>query len=165
VTILRTARLAYRLFFLSLWTLAVYAVWQPGMWILQPWPVRQLRWRVFVFRTWSQRFAKLLRMRIVVRGQPPAPPFLLVTNHLSYIDIILLASQLGCTFISRHDLAGWPVIGHLTTKMGTIYIDRNARKDVMRVSEEIAASLRCRALRRGHQHLRRAGDAFEALPA
>jgi 1-acyl-sn-glycerol-3-phosphate acyltransferase len=111
------------------------------MWITRPWPARHLQWRSFIFRTWSRGFARILHMRISVRGQPPQAPFLLVTNHLSYIDIILLASQLGCVFISRHDIEHWPVIGHLTTKMGTIYIDRNARKDVVRVSQAIAAAL------------------------
>lgn len=85
--------------------------------------------------------AKIFNMRITVRGRPPQAPFLLVTNHLSYMDIILLASQLGCTFISRHDVKSWPVIGHLTTLMGTIYINREVRKDVVRVGNLIAAAL------------------------
>ncbi len=85
--------------------------------------------------------AKIFGMRIRVSGQPPQPPFLLVTNHLSYLDVILLASQLGCTFISRHDVKSWPIIGHLTTMMGTIYINRDVRKDVVRVGNLIATAL------------------------
>ena len=138
---LKTARTIYRLFALSLWTAAVYAVWQPGMWMTRPWPARQLYWRTLIFRTWARGFASVLQMRVTVRGQRPQAPFLLVTNHLSYVDIILLASELGCIFISRHDVESWPVIGHLTTKMGTIYIDRNVPKDVVRVSGAIAAAL------------------------
>jgi 1-acyl-sn-glycerol-3-phosphate acyltransferase len=138
---LKTARVIFRLLVLSLWTASVYVVWQPGMWMTRPWASRQLQWRTLIFRTWARGFANVLHMRVRVRGQRPQSPFLLVTNHLSYVDIILLASQLGCVFISRHDVERWPVIGHLTTKMGTIYIDRNARKDVVRVSEAIAAAL------------------------
>ncbi len=138
---MRAVRAFYRLIALSLWTGLIYVVWQAGLWVTQRSPRRHLHWRVFMFRTWSRGFARILRMRVTVRGPSPSAPYLLVTNHLSYVDIILLASHLGCTFISRHDVASWPIFGHLTTKMGTIYLDRNTRKDLVRVSQAMAAAL------------------------
>jgi len=140
-TLLSTARVVFRLLTMGLWTASVYIVWQLGGWLLRGSPAKSLHWRVGIFRTWSRGFARLLGMRIAVQGPPPVPPYILVTNHLSYLDIILLASQLGCTFVSRHDVAAWPVVGHLTTKMGAIYIDRTTRKDVVRVGAAIAAAL------------------------
>ena len=138
---LKTVRAVFRIFALSLFTIVLYSLWQIGN--LGAFLLRQSnrRWCAWIFRRWSAGLARIFGMRITVRGRPPQKPFLLVTNHLSYIDIILLASQLGCTFISRHDVKDWPVIGHLTTLMGTIYINRDVRKDVVRVGHLIAAAL------------------------
>ena len=90
------------------------------------------RWRSFMFRRWAKAVAAITGMRTVVRGTPPRPPFFLVSNHLSYIDIIALASQLDCVFIAKSDVARWPVIGRLCRSAKTIFIDRKKRKDIPR---------------------------------
>lgn len=129
---------------LALFTAALYALWQCGglaVRLARKNYRAYRRWDSWIFRRWSRGLAKIFGMRIAVRGIPPQKPFLLVTNHLSYIDVILLASQLGCTFISRHDVKSWPVLGHLTTRMGTIYINRERHKEVLRVSSMIEAAL------------------------
>jgi 1-acyl-sn-glycerol-3-phosphate acyltransferase len=126
---------------MSLCTTVYYALWQCGSVVNLLLRGNNRRWDAWIFRKWSKGMARIFGMRIAVRGQPPRAPFLLVTNHLSYVDILLLASQLGCTFISRHDIKSWPIIGHLTTRMGTIYINRGLRKDVVRVGNMINAAL------------------------
>ena len=98
-------------------------------------------WRNFNFRKWAKAAAALLRMRIAVNGAPPQAPFFMVSNHLSYMDIVTLASQLDCIFIAKSDVAGWPVLGSLCRSMGTIFVDRNSRKDVLRVNALIQAAL------------------------
>ena len=136
-----TVRAVARLACLSLFTALVYALWQAGNLLCRLLRRSNRHWSARLFRLWSTGVARIFGMRISVRGRPPVAPFLLVTNHLSYLDVILLASQLGCTFVSRHDVASWPIIGHLTTLMGTIYINRDRRKDVMRTGSLIAAAL------------------------
>jgi 1-acyl-sn-glycerol-3-phosphate acyltransferase len=80
-------------------------------------------------------------MRIVTVGDPPRPPFFLVTNHLSYVDIIAYAACLGCVFISRGDVADWPGIGSLARGVGTIFINREKLQDIPRVIGEINQAL------------------------
>ncbi|MBS1786947.1 MAG: 1-acyl-sn-glycerol-3-phosphate acyltransferase [Acidobacteria bacterium] len=80
-------------------------------------------------------------MRVHVEGNPPDPPFFLVANHLSYVDIILLASRLECTFIAKNDIAAWPGMGWLARSIGTIFIDRKNFQDIPRVIELIDETL------------------------
>ena len=78
------------------------------------------RWRGRVFHRWCRGIRLLLGMRIETHGRPPRPPFLLVTNHLGYIDILLLASQLPCVFVAKAEVAGWPLLGPLCSSNSRI---------------------------------------------
>lgn len=76
-------------------------------------------------------------MRVTVEGSPPAAPFLLVSNHLSYMDIILLAMVVDAAFVAKADLRSWPALGRVFATADTIFIDRGRRRDVVRVTERI----------------------------
>ncbi len=99
------------------------------------------RWRAFILRTISRSLLWAFGARVEVRGTPPRPPFVLVSNHLSYIDILLLASRLDTVFVSKREVAGWPVIGVLCRLMGTLFIDRDSRRDLTRVIDEMNRTL------------------------
>ena len=99
------------------------------------------RWRERIFHEWAKATSAILGLKVSVRGAPPAPPFLLVSNHLSYVDVLVFASLLKCGFVARGDVAGWPVIGSLCRGAGTIFVDRERRKDVARVNGLIDQAL------------------------
>jgi 1-acyl-sn-glycerol-3-phosphate acyltransferase len=68
------------------------------------------------------------------QGQPPAKgPVLMVSNHISRLDIPLLHAARHCRFISKSDVKGWPIIGTLATAAGTLYIQRSSRRDAVRM--------------------------------
>lgn len=102
---------------------------------------RAARVSSWVFRNWARWSARALGARIEVEGSPPPAPFVLVSNHLGYVDIIVLASQIDCVFVSRSDVAGWPVVGPLVRMVGTIFIDREAKRDIPRVLDRVAENL------------------------
>jgi 1-acyl-sn-glycerol-3-phosphate acyltransferase len=52
---------------------------------------------------------------------------LLVCNHLSYLDIIVLSSIRPCVFVAKRDVAAWPLFGWLARAAGTIFVDRERR--------------------------------------
>lgn len=138
---MRTLRAFRKLVLMGFGTLGLYLLWQFGTLLLVLLRRRDHKWRTWIFRKWSRMMARTMGMKMSVRGIPPQPPFFLVTNHLSYIDILLLATQLDCLFVARNDLRSWPVLGHLATRMKTIYIDRSLRKDVVRVNQLLDEAL------------------------
>jgi 1-acyl-sn-glycerol-3-phosphate acyltransferase len=95
------------------------------------------QWRTRVFRVWCRAIVRLLGMRVEVQGNPPQPPFVLVSNHLGYIDVIALASELRCVFVSRADVRDWPGVGHLCRSVDTLFIQREDKRDIPRVMNEM----------------------------
>lgn len=59
---------------------------------------------------------------------------LIASNHLSYIDVLVLSSVAPCAFVSKSEVADWPLVGRLTRIAGTIYLKRESRKDARRVN-------------------------------
>ena len=137
---MRGLRLLRRLVLLTLVTLACLLILFLGalpaalLGRFGPWRVRVMSW-------WSRLLVAVIGCEIEVVGVRPEGGFLLVSNHLSYVDIPVLASCLPCTFVSKAEVRSWPVLGLLSWLAGTIYIDRNRRSDVVRVGAEIEREL------------------------
>jgi 1-acyl-sn-glycerol-3-phosphate acyltransferase len=94
-------------------------------------------------QAWSQRMLRILGVPLHVTGHPPAQgPMLLVCNHLSWLDILVLHAARHCRFVSKSDVKHWPLIGTLATGAGTLYIEREKRRDAMRVVHHMAESLK-----------------------
>lgn len=134
-------RAAIRLVGLGAVTCALFIALMIGQALLILSRRARLRWRGLIFRTWAKAAAALLKIRITQRGVPPRPPFFLVANHLSYVDVFVIASRVDCRFIARHDVSVWPVIGWLCRGVGTIFIDRNNRRDIVRVNAQVEQAL------------------------
>lgn len=94
-----------------------------------------------ILRSGSRLVARLLAMRVHVDGPPPRGRFLLVSNHLSYLDVIALMCVLDARFLSKSEVASWPLLGWVTRFVGTIYVDRKRRTDLPRVIDEIESTL------------------------
>ncbi|HYD77724.1 lysophospholipid acyltransferase family protein [Ramlibacter sp.] len=93
-------------------------------------------------QSWARGMLEVLGIALQVRGQPPLRgPVLLVSNHISWLDILVLHAARHCRFVSKADVKRWPLIGALATGAGTLYIERESRRDAMRVVHHIAASL------------------------
>lgn len=97
--------------------------------------------RNFFMTTWSRGMLWIFNVHIKLKGKIPEPPFFLVSNHLSYLDVIVYYSILKTTFIAKMDVKSWPVLGYLIQSMGVIFIDRKKRSDVRRVNELISSNL------------------------
>jgi 1-acyl-sn-glycerol-3-phosphate acyltransferase len=123
-----------------LWTAGCYLAWLvvglgPGG------PARR-RW---IVGRWARGLARVLRIRIDARGPAPEPPFLLVANHLSYLDVIVLASLVDTVFVAKREVRRWPLFGPAARAIGCIFVDRVAPRDALRAGQAIR-----RAVRAGH---------------
>ncbi len=99
------------------------------------------RWRARVLSGWARHTARLIGMRIRVKGAPPEAPFFLVANHLGYVDILVLASEGPCAFIAKAEVARWPVVGALCRSVNTLFISRESKRDIPGVVLGIEAVL------------------------
>jgi len=126
---------------LILWTLLMYAALVLGLPFFFAFRTGSTQWRSIVFHRWAVVTAIILGLKIDVTGKPPCQPFLLVSNHLSYLDVLLFASRMKCVFVARGDLAQWPLVGALCRAAGTIFINRQSRMDVARVNGLISQAL------------------------
>ncbi len=76
---------------------------------------------------WLHRFCATalegLGVKLTVEGEFPARGAL-ISNHLSYIDIVVYAAMSPCVFCSKKEIEKWPVVGWLATMAGTVFVDR-----------------------------------------
>ena len=66
---------------------------------------------------------------------------LLVSNHLSYLDILIYGTVLPCFFVSKAEISRWPFFGWMSRTGGTIYLERSSRASAEKVSKEIRERL------------------------
>lgn len=93
-------------------------------------------------RGWGRTMCAILSIERDVLGPVPAQrPFLVAANHLSYIDILVLASLYPSIFVAKREIATWPVFGWIARGAGTLFIDREQPKDVVRAGRAMAEHL------------------------
>lgn len=112
-----------------------------GAWLPEKTLVRR---RAFFFQTWAKAVSRGLGMKVRVRGLGPRPfpdKMFFVSNHLSSLDIVVLASVWPVAFVSRHDVAGWPVAGFLARLAGTVFVNRDLRFRSRDLVRELTESL------------------------
>lgn len=74
-----------------------------------------------MIRWWSRLLLGVFGLRSVRVGQPLADPVLFVSNHTSWIDIVMLHSQRAACFVAKAEIARWPLIGWMAANGGTIF--------------------------------------------
>jgi 1-acyl-sn-glycerol-3-phosphate acyltransferase len=129
------------------------ALWRVGrmlLHVLAGWLMITLlfpRWhqqrRDATVQAWARRMLRILGIPLHVTGEPPVRgPMLLVSNHVSWLDILVMHAARHCRFVSKADVKHWPLIGTLASGAGTLYIERGKRRDAMRVVHQMAESLK-----------------------
>lgn len=99
----------------------------------------QTQWLV---REWTRRMLHIMGVDLVVQGTPPEQgPLLQVANHMSWLDILVMNAARPSRFVSKADAQRWPLLGALITGAGTLYIERNSRRDAMRMVHHMAERL------------------------
>ena len=118
-----------------LWGLATVALAFP---FLPLKPRRALKSR------WSRQLLDALGVRLRVAGTPPVSG-LLVANHISWLDIYAINALAPTAFVSKDDVRAWPLIGWLSARTETIFLERGSRGAAMRAKERVSGELRQRA--------------------
>ncbi|MBV8686521.1 MAG: 1-acyl-sn-glycerol-3-phosphate acyltransferase [Alphaproteobacteria bacterium] len=94
---------------------------------------------------WPRRFlwwvGRAAGMRARVEGTPLPRDVLFLANHLSWLDIMLVAGASGAAFVSKDDVGRWPVVGWLARLNNTVFVARTARGAVKSQADALRAAL------------------------
>lgn len=92
---------------------------------------------------WSAGLLRAVGVGLQVRGTPRLGATLLVANHVSWLDIAALhAAVPQARFVSKADVRRWPLLGWLVAGAGTLFIERERKRDALRVVHAMADALR-----------------------
>ncbi len=93
---------------------------------------------------WGQQTARRLlaslNIKCQVEGNPPTHG-LVVCNHLSYLDVPILAAAAPCFFVAKIEIGGWPFFGKAARACGTIFVDRSSLASAQSVAEQMTERL------------------------
>lgn len=92
-----------------------------------------------IVRWWLATCVRLIGIRTCTRGTPTEGPSLIVANHISWMDIVIIGSLQPVSFLSKSEIAHWPVIGYLARKAGTLFIEQG--KGAANVAHSISQRL------------------------
>jgi len=91
---------------------------------------------------WSRDMLRIMGVQLEVRGQAPtAGPCLVVANHISWLDILVINAAQPVRFVSKADVLRWPLLGPLVAGAGTLFIERESRRDALRMVQHMAERL------------------------
>ena len=91
---------------------------------------------------WSRDMLRIMGVQLEVRGQAPAAgPCLVVANHISWLDILVINAAQPVRFVSKADVLRWPLLGSLVAGAGTLFIERESRRDALRMVQLMAERL------------------------
>lgn len=93
--------------------------------------------RRFVVHHWARAVSRIVGLSIQVVGKAPERPFFLVTNHLSYYDVLVIDSLSAARFVAKAEVRGWPGFSLLCRAGGTLFVNRESKRDALRVGEAI----------------------------
>jgi 1-acyl-sn-glycerol-3-phosphate acyltransferase len=107
-----------------------------------PWvePRRKKR----LIRRWSRQLLQMLGVEPRVHWRHEGGlegNVLIVANHISWLDIMVLNALSPARFIAKAELRRWPLVGRLTTNVGTLYIERERRRDTHTVNRQTVDAL------------------------
>ena len=106
-------------------------------------PFLSHQWRRRIIQSWSRQTLRIVHLQLNVRGSPPSghTPTLIVSNHVSWLDICVLHSLAPLRFVAKSDVRAWPMVGYMASGVGTIFIERGNPLDTVRTNRTIVQAL------------------------
>ncbi|TDC78251.1 1-acyl-sn-glycerol-3-phosphate acyltransferase [Micromonospora sp. KC606] len=105
-------------------------------------PVLPAAERAAAARGWARGTARVLGMRLQVRGRPPRRPALLVANHVSWLDVLAVLAVSPARLLAKSEVRRWPLVGWLARAAGALFVDRARPRDLPATVDRVAATLR-----------------------
>jgi len=82
-------------------------------------------------RSWSTKALGLFGITLeIVGARHPPPPLLLVANHTSWLDILVIQTHFDAVFVAKQDVRKWPAFGWLAERLGTVFVSRRQSQEI-----------------------------------
>ena len=93
---------------------------------------------------WSSHLLSIFGIRLDIRNANilPDQPYLLASNHISWMDIHAINAFEPICFVAKSEVASWPIFGWMAKQLGTVFIRRDSPRHALQVSSEIASVLK-----------------------
>lgn len=131
--------------FLSLWVFFFALAAMVHLWVF----ILGLpnRWKIIsrVNRNFTLLLRLILNIKVTVtgdEGQMERGGYVIIANHVSYVDGIVLGSIFPILFVSKREVKSWPVVGQWNVLCGTIFINRQKKEESGSTVDEIARKLK-----------------------
>jgi 1-acyl-sn-glycerol-3-phosphate acyltransferase len=134
---MRKIRATFRFTLFFFLTIGLYTLWFLAVLFIP----NKIYWRQIIFKLWAKGFVRISHMKVEIIGEAPKPPFFLVCNHLSYVDIPALRYVVDGIFVAKGEIRDWFLAGRIVRDMGNIFINRRNHRDIPRAGQEIIAKL------------------------
>jgi 1-acyl-sn-glycerol-3-phosphate acyltransferase len=134
----------YKLFLFSLATIIFLIITLCVKTVAIVLPINPLRILTIISTYWGKAMVWILNISVLLKGEYrnyQNSQYLIVSNHQSYLDVIIIASIIPTLFVAKKDVQSWPIFGWLASLGGTLYIDRNKFRGAINSIEEIEKSL------------------------
>ena len=92
---------------------------------------------------WSSQLLRIVNIELQVRGHGviARPPYLLVANHISWLDIHAINAYEPIRFVAKSEVMSWPVFGWMARQLGTVFVCRDRARHTKTVVDQLAAIL------------------------
>lgn len=96
-----------------------------------------------LIHAWSKKLLCIFGIELRLKNQVilPTTPFLLASNHISWMDIHAINAFMPIRFVAKSDVEGWPVFGWMAKQLGTVFIKRDSSRHGKHVANEVAIAL------------------------
>ncbi|MEO8332523.1 MAG: lysophospholipid acyltransferase family protein [Gallionella sp.] len=115
-----------------------------GMLLAMSYPHLNQKGQRRILKVWSRQLLIILNIGIQIEGHQPARGeggCLMVANHVSWLDIFVLNAIHPSRFIAKSEVGNWPVIGWLSRRSGTIFIERAMRQNASLINQRVSLLL------------------------
>lgn len=106
-------------------------------------PLVSERTRRKIRARWSRQLLRMLGIELQAGGPLPRPGQLLVSNHISWVDVFVINAISPLSFVCKDEIRSWPVLGWLVARNDTVFIRRSSRSSAGEVRRQLVGSLAC----------------------
>lgn len=96
-------------------------------------------------QNWSRHVLALLGITVeVTQASPltsPQPTQLLVANHVSWLDVLVIQALQPCVFVAKSEVANWPLVGSIARACGVVFVDRSSSTSARKMVDDVTNAL------------------------